>query len=128
MPAPRRVNADGVARLPAFSHASVVGDQIWVAGTLGTGPGKLELVPGGIGAETRQALGNVETILAACGATLLDVVKVNVYLSNMSTFAEMNEAYVEVFGDQPPARITVGGAELALGAAIELDCVAVTGS
>jgi len=124
MPSPRRINVDGVARLPAFSHASIVGDQIWVAGTLGTAPGALELVPGGVGAQTTQALRNVETILGACGATLRDVVKVNVFLTDMTTFAEMNEAYVEVFGAAPPARITVGCADLALGVGIELDCVA----
>jgi 2-iminobutanoate/2-iminopropanoate deaminase len=52
------------------------------------------------------------------------VVKVNVFLADMSTFAEMNEAYLSVMGDEPPARITVGRAELALGAAVEIDCVA----
>jgi 2-iminobutanoate/2-iminopropanoate deaminase len=43
----------------------------------------------------------------------------------MSTYSEMNEAYLEVFGDAPPARITVGGVDLALGASVEIDCIAV---
>jgi 2-iminobutanoate/2-iminopropanoate deaminase len=52
------------------------------------------------------------------------VAKVNVYLTDMTTFSEMNEAYLGVFGSEPPARITVGCSALALGAAVEMDCVA----
>jgi 2-iminobutanoate/2-iminopropanoate deaminase len=91
---------------------------------LGAAPGTMELVPGGIAAETTQALRNIETILAACGCGLADVAKVNVYLSDMGSFAVMNEAYVAVFGAEPPARITVGCTALALGALVEMDCVA----
>ena len=50
--------------------------------------------------------------------------KVNVFLTDLSTFGEMNEAYLAVLGDDPPARITVGCSALALGAAVEIDCVA----
>ena len=119
-----RVNVEGMTRLPAFCHAVVVGDFVYVSGTLGTQPGKMALVPGGTGPETTQALRNIETILQACGATLADLVKVNVFLADMTTFSSMNEAYLAVIGDEPPARITVGRAELALGAAVELDAVA----
>jgi 2-iminobutanoate/2-iminopropanoate deaminase len=121
----RTVNAPGVARLPAFSHATIAGSTVYVAGTLGTESGELRLVAGGTGPETTQALRNIEAILAACGCGLRDVAKVNVYLTDMSTFAEMNAAYIAVFGDEPPARITVGCAALALGAGVEIDCVAV---
>jgi 2-iminobutanoate/2-iminopropanoate deaminase len=120
----RRVNVADVARLPAFSHATIAGDQVFVAGMLGAAPGVLELVEGGTGPQTIQALRNTETILRACGCELADVAKVNVYLADMATFGEMNEAYVSVFGSEPPARITVGCNGLALGAAVELDCVA----
>lgn len=120
----QRVIADGLARLPAFSHAVVAGDFIYVSGTLGTQPDSMELVPGGTGPETTQALRNIERILQSCGASLDDLVKVNVFLADMATFATMNQAYLEVIGSDPPARITVGRAELALGAAIELDAVA----
>jgi len=67
---------------------------------------------------------NLEAILGNCGASLRDVVKVNVYLSDMVTFDEMNHAYLEVFAEFPPARISVGGVGLALGAAVEIDCIA----
>ncbi len=119
-----RVNVDGLARLPAFCHAVKAGDFIFVSGTLGTRPGTMELVKGGTGPETEQILQHMETILKACGATLRDLVKVNVFLTDMGTFSEMNSAYLSVMGDDPPARITVGRADLALGAAVEIDGVA----
>lgn len=119
-----KVNAAGLSRLPAFCHAVIAGDFIYVSGTLGTQPDEMTLVEGGTGAETAQALANIETILAECGACLGDLVKVNVFLADMQTFAEMNRAYLAVIGDNPPARITVGRAELALGAKVELDAIA----
>jgi 2-iminobutanoate/2-iminopropanoate deaminase len=120
----KRITVPGLAKLPAFCHAVMAGDFIYVSGTLGTKPNSMELVEGGTGPQTTQTMRHIESILAACGASLADVVKVNVFLADMSTFAEMNEAYLSVMGDEPPARITVGRAELALGAAVEIDCVA----
>ena len=75
-------------------------------------------------AETAQALQNIVLILKECGASLSDLVKVSVFLADIKTFPEMNEIYLEVMGSDPPARITVGGAELARGAAVEIDAVA----
>jgi 2-iminobutanoate/2-iminopropanoate deaminase len=120
----KKVNASGLARLPAFCHAVVAGDFIYVSGTLGTKPNSMELVAGSTGAETTQALQNISLILKECGASLADLVKVDVFLADMQTFSEMNEAYLAVMGVDPPARITVGRAELALGAAVEIDAVA----
>lgn len=120
----QKVYVDGLARLPVFCHATVAGDFIYVSGTLGTKPHSMELVEGGVGAQTTQTLRNIETILQACSATLAHLIKVNVYLNDINTFAEMNTAYRAVIGDDPPARITVGRAELALGAAVEIDAVA----
>ena len=119
-----KVNVPGLARLPAFSHATVVGDQVFVAGMLGALPGSHQLAPGGIGPQTEQTLRNIETVLAACGCSFADVAKVNVYLTDMTLFDDMNRAYVAVLGDDPPARITVGCTGLALGALVEMDCVA----
>jgi 2-iminobutanoate/2-iminopropanoate deaminase len=120
----QKVNVEGLARLPAFCHAVIAGDLIYVSGTIGVKPDSMELVAGGTGPETTQALRTIETILKACGASLDDVVKASVFLADMDTFAEMNRAYLAVMGSDPPARITVGRAELALGAAVEIDCVA----
>lgn len=120
----RKVIAPGLARLPAFCHAVVAGDFIYVSGTLGTQPDSMQLVEGGTGPETTQTLRNMEAILKACGATLADLVKVNVFLADMNAFAAMNEAYLAVIGNDPPARITVGRAALALDAAVEIDGIA----
>ncbi len=121
---PRRINADGLGRLPAFSHASVAGDYIHVSGTLGTVAGSFELVEGGMAPQTTQTLHNIEKILAAAGASFEDVVKVNVFITDMAQFPDMNRSYLEFFPGDPPARITVGCAALALGALVEIDCVA----
>jgi 2-iminobutanoate/2-iminopropanoate deaminase len=120
----KKVNVSGLGRLPAFCHAVVAGDFIYVSGTLGTKSGSMELTGGGTRAETTQALQNIGLILKECGASLSDLVKVSVFLSDIRTFPEMNDAYLEVMGSDPPARITVGGAELARGAAVEIDAVA----
>lgn len=121
---PRRVIVEGVGRLPAFSHATVAGDLIFVSGMLGTKPGSTELVDGGVGPQTRQALRNVEAILAAEGATLRDVAKCTVYLADMADYAAMNAAYLPAFDGSPPARATIAAGGLALGAAFEIDCIA----
>jgi len=124
----KRVNVDQVARLPAFSHATVAGDHVYVSGTLGTAPGTSGLVPGGVGPETTRVLENMAEILSACGVSFADVVKVNVYLLDMDSFDAMNRAYIAYLGEDGPARITVGRAGLALDAAVEMGCVAYRGA
>ncbi len=120
----QKINVSGLGRLPTFCHAVVAGETIYVSGTLGTKGESLDLVAGGTGPQTTQTLRNIERILQACGASLADLVKINVYLADINTFADMNAAYLAVIGDDPPARITVGGNDLALGAAVEIDAVA----
>lgn len=122
-----RIVVPGLGRLPFFSHATAVGDLVFVSGLLGTKPGTIELAPGGTGPETTQALRNIEQVLVAARSSLAQIAKVNVYLADMKTYDEMNRAYTACFdgtGQAPPARITVGGARLALGANVEIDCVA----
>ena len=120
----RKINVPELGKLKAFSHATRAGGFIFVAGTLGTKAGSFELVPGGAKAETRQTILNIQAILRGAGAELSDVVKVNVFVTDMAKFGEMNEAYLEFFPSDPPARITVGCSALALGAFVEIDCVA----
>lgn len=120
----KRIVVDGVGRLPVFSHAATAGELIFVSGTLGTAAGGIELVPGGIGPETKRTLENIRSILEGAGASLADVVKVSVYVTDMDDFGAMNEAYAEFFPDQPPARITLQVAGLALAASVEIECVA----
>ena len=116
-----KVVVEGLARVPSFSHAVIAGDFVHVAGSLGTLGHTTELVEGGVGPETTQTIRNIERILEATGLGLGDVVKMNVYLSDMADFQVMNDAYMEAIGDSPPARITVGGVDLALGGAVEID-------
>jgi 2-iminobutanoate/2-iminopropanoate deaminase len=122
-----KVVVEGLARVPSFSHAVIAGDLVHVAGSLGTVGDTTELVEGGVGPQTTQTIRNIERILEATGLGLGNVVKMNVYLSDMADFQLMNEAYMEAIGDSPPARITVGGVDLALGGAVEIDCVAYRG-
>ena len=123
----KKVVVEGLARVPSFSHAVIAGDFVHVAGSLGTVGDTTELVEGGVGPQTTQTIRNIEKILEATGLGLGDVVKMNVYLADMSDFPVMNEAYMAAIGDSPPARITIGGVDLALGGAVEIDCVAYQG-
>jgi reactive intermediate/imine deaminase len=107
-----------------FAEAVRVGEILYLSGQLGTdSTGKL--VPGGIGPETRQALTNVAAVLARHGATLDQVVKCTAMLADMGEWAAMNRVYVEFFPKHLPARSAFGTSGLALGARLELECMAV---
>lgn len=108
-----------------FSEAARVGDLVFLSGMIGTRPGTLELVPGGIEPETLQTLENIRTILEAVGASREDVVKCTVMLDDIADWPRFNELYVEFFGEHRPARSALGADGLALGAAVELECTAV---
>ena len=112
------------ARLP-FSQAVRVGDVLYLSGALGNVPGKLELVPGGIEAETRQTMANIETVLKENGLTFADIFKCTVMLADMSQWAAFNRVYLDYFDpDRLPARSAFGANGLALGARLELECMA----
>jgi enamine deaminase RidA (YjgF/YER057c/UK114 family) len=124
LPAWTRVTAPGLPDLPVFAHAAVAGDHIHLSGMLGLTDDFAGVVDGGIGAETAQALRHVERILAACDASLADIVKVSVFMPDLGEWDAMNAAYLEAFGAHTPARIAVGCSVLLFGARVELDCVA----
>jgi reactive intermediate/imine deaminase len=107
-----------------ISGAVKAGGLVFVGGNIGNVHGKLELVEGGIAAETRQAFAHLRDALEAAGCTLDRVVKCNIYLVDMAEFGEFNEIFGEVFGGHKPARATVAVKELGLGARIEIECVA----
>lgn len=119
-----RINVNELGRLPSFSHATTVGDLVFVSGTLGTKPQTIELVEGGVGPETAQIMDNISVILRAVGSSMQQLAKCIVYLTEMSDFAAMNEAWLEAVGPEPPARATIGVNELALGAVVEIECTA----
>jgi 2-iminobutanoate/2-iminopropanoate deaminase len=112
----------GQPELP-FSEAVRVGNMLYLSGQLGT-DSTGRLVAGGIRAETRQALSNIEAALERNGFTLDQVVKCTVMLADIGEWAAMNEVYLTFFRSHRPARSAFGTSGLALGARIELECMA----
>ena len=109
-------------KLP-FSEAVRVGTMLYMSGAMGidaTGA----LVPGGIEAETHQALANIRSVLERHGSSMDRVVKCTVMLADMQEWAAMNRVYVEHFSMNLPARSAFGVSGLALGGRIEIECIA----
>jgi 2-iminobutanoate/2-iminopropanoate deaminase len=122
----RVITAPGApAAIGPYSHAVEADDTLWVSGQVGIDPATGQMVPGGIEAETRQALKNIEAVLKAAGYSARDVVQAQVFLADMNDFAAMNAIYAETFKSEPPARATVQVARLPKDARIEIACVAV---
>ena len=107
-----------------YSDAVRNGNLLFLAGTIGAAPSTRQLVPGGIVAETRQALENVKANLEAHGSSMERVVKCTVFLADIADFERMNGVYREYFPTNKPARTTVGVAGLPMGARVEVECVA----
>lgn len=105
--------------LGPYTPAVRAGDWIIVSGQLGLKDGVM--VPGGVAAQTAQAVENLEVLLASMGATINDVAKTMCFLTDIDTFATFNEAYVAGFANSRPARSTVGIAALPAGAVVEIE-------
>jgi len=107
-----------------FSAAVRVGRMLYLSGQIGIdASGKL--VSGGISAETRQAMENIRTMLEQCGSSLDNVIKATVMLADMKEWSEMNQVYVTYFNQHLPARSALGANGLAMGARVEIECMAV---
>jgi reactive intermediate/imine deaminase len=115
----------GATRLP-FSAAVRVGPMLYLSGQLGTdSSGKL--VPGGIEAETRQALQNVRAVVEQSGSSMDRLVKCTAMLADIADWPALNRVYLTFFPGHMPARSAFGANGLALGARIELECWAAAG-
>jgi reactive intermediate/imine deaminase len=114
------------AGLP-FSAAVRAGDLLFLSGQIGNVPGTRQLADTGIAGQTRQTFENIKTVLAAAGSSLDRVAKCTVFLTDMRDYAAMNVVYAEYFPKDPPARSTVAGSGLALGARVEIECIAAAG-
>lgn len=121
------VNTSGApAAIGPYSQAVRVGQFLFASGQLGLDPVTGELRDG-IEAQTRQALANMQAVLAAAGATAKDVVKTTIFLADMADFTVVNRIYAEVFGEEPPARSTVQVAALPKNGLIEIEMIAWVG-
>lgn len=111
-------------RLP-FSPAVRVHDILYLSGEIGRKPGSMELVPGGMGPQAKQTMDNIAATLAANGLSFADVVQCRVFLADMSEWQDFNKIYVTYFpSGKYPARSALGANGLALGAKVEVECMA----
>jgi 2-iminobutanoate/2-iminopropanoate deaminase len=106
-----------------YSHAVRAAGLIFLSGQTPIDPTTGSLVEGDIGDQTRRCLDNLAVVAAAAGASLDDAVRCGIYVTDISTFKAVNEAYGTYFGDAPPARSTIGVAALPLGADVEIDAI-----
>ncbi len=111
-----------------FSAAVRVGNMLYLSGQIGTVPDSRDLAPGGIAGQTRQTLENIRATLERVGSSMERVVKCTVFLVDINDYQAMNQVYATFFPTDPPARSTVAGSGLALGAKVEIECIALAGS
>jgi 2-iminobutanoate/2-iminopropanoate deaminase len=118
------VHAEGApAAAGPYSHGVISNGLIFLSGQTPVDPATGALVEGSIGDQTRRCLDNLAVVAAAAGARLADAVRVGIYVTDISTFKDVNEAYGAYFETDPPARSTIGVAALPLGAHVEIDMV-----
>lgn len=115
------------AAIGPYSQAIVAGGLVFTAGQVGLDPATGELVPGGVAAQAKRALRNLEAVLDAAGSGFDRVVKTTIYLVDVTHFAQVNEVYGGYMVQPYPARSTVAVRELPKGALVEIDCIALVG-
>jgi 2-iminobutanoate/2-iminopropanoate deaminase len=107
-----------------YSQAIQIEGLVFTAGQIGLDPATMEIVEGGVEAQTRQVLTNLKRVLEAADSGLNYVVKTTVFLTDMANFAAMNAVYSEFFPENPPARSTVAVVGLPKGGLVEIEAVA----
>jgi 2-iminobutanoate/2-iminopropanoate deaminase len=122
----RSIVATDRAPRPAgpYSQAVCSEDLVFVSGQIGLDPRTGKLVEGGHRGEAIRCMENIKGVLSASGLEMRDVVKVTIFVTDISMFKEVNEAYGAYFPSDPPARSTVGVAALPLGAKVEIEAIA----
>jgi 2-iminobutanoate/2-iminopropanoate deaminase len=119
------ITSDRLAKpVGPFSPAVRDGDRVYTSGQVAQDPATGKLIEGSVAAQTEQIFHNIKVILDAADKSLGDVVKVNVYLTDIGNFAAMNDVYAKHFAAPYPARTTLGVAALPLGAAVEIEMIA----
>lgn len=117
-------NAEGAVAIGPYSHAVEAGEIIYLSGQTPIDSGTGKLVEGDITSQTEQCFINLFRVLEAAGLTTDNVVKVNVFLTNMNNFKAMNEVYEKQFSSPYPSRTTIGVTSLPLGAQVEIEMIA----
>ena len=110
-----------------FSEAVRVGNMLYLSGQIGVVPGSLKLVAGGTKEEARQTMENIKTTLEAHGFGMRNIVKCTVMLADMADWPAFNDIYKTFFTGNYPARSAFGANGLALGARVEVECIAAVG-
>lgn len=112
------------AAIGPYSQGVILGNLIFTSGQIPLDPVSGKIVLGGVEAQARQALKNLKEVLNAAGASLDDVLKTTLFISNMDNFALINEVYAMYFENEPPARSCVEAARLPKDVLIEIEAVA----
>jgi 2-iminobutanoate/2-iminopropanoate deaminase len=107
-----------------FSHAMLSNGFFYCSGTIGLNAATMQLDGKSIEEQASKVFENVKSVLASKELTLADIVKVNVYLTDMANYSKMNIIYEKQFGTHKPARTTIAVAALPLGAIVEIECIA----
>lgn len=110
------------AAIGTYSQAVRVGDTVYLSGQIGLDPATMQMVDG-IDAQIVRVFENLKAVAEAAGGTLADVVKLNVFLTDLGNFAKVNEVMARYFSEPFPARAAVGVKELPRGALVEADAV-----
>jgi reactive intermediate/imine deaminase len=111
------------AAIGVYSQAVRVGNTLWVSGQIPLDPATQSLVTGGIEAQIHRVFKNLKAIVEAAGASVDDVVKATVFLTDLAHFALVNKIMAEYFREPYPARAAVGVAALPRGAEVEVECI-----
>ena len=117
-------NAEGAVSVGPYSHAIESGSLVYLSGQTPIDSLTGKLVTGDISAQTEQCFNNLFSVLSSAGLTPDDVIKVNVFLTDMGNFNAMNAVYSAKFSSPYPARTTIGVAALPLGAEVEIEMIA----
>ena len=115
--------ADAPKAIGTYSQAVRAGNTVYVSGQIPLDPATGQLISGDIEAEIRRVFDNLKAIALAAGGSLANVVKVNVFLTDLSHFAKLNEIMAGYFQEPYPARAALGVASLPRGARVEVECI-----
>lgn len=113
------------AAIGTYSQAVKVGNTVYLSGQIPLDPQSMAMVAGDIEAEIRQVFDNLSAVCAAAGGSLADLVKLNIFLTDLGCFAQVNAIMAEYFAEPYPARAAIGVASLPRGARVEMDGILV---